>query len=221
MYRISNDWGAITKLIPKMKEYLKPTPEQGKPELDLLTFRAQFCVAADELANDLGVRLQDRGGLHTELITTGKEYTSDGGKGNDIESIDSNEHGGKGQTLLIRLNVDQQGAQRLITLGFRFATIQNASEKSQRILNIMSVKMQAGKPELMETMKIPRSMSSTSTLVRLNSSLEANSHYMSLFALRPRFGTTSCPWDVLVYKADPNTIPIVTCDSDRLLDDGL
>ncbi|KAH8726044.1 hypothetical protein GQ44DRAFT_614697, partial [Phaeosphaeriaceae sp. PMI808] len=150
MYRISYNWGAIVDLIPTMREYLtninflgddsipatlvdtKSGSDASKPGKDWPIFRAQFCVAALELANDLNMRLQDLGILHTELVITGVDSSDSQARsitGNpkidDVESIKTTQSLGKGHIVIISWNADIREAENLVAGGFRFATLTN------------------------------------------------------------------------------------------------
>jgi hypothetical protein len=232
MYRISYNWGAITDLIPTMREYLnsegllgadstsgpfgdsQSTSDASKPGMNWPIFRAHFCVAAQELANDLHLRLQDLGVLHTELMITGIDTsnshaiaTTGSPKLRDVESIKTIQPLDKGQTIFISRNVDLREAENLVALGFRFATLANASGKWTRVLDIMAAKMQVEKLDLLATLKMTRPISSTNIPAEMSPYLKANSHYISLFALRRSVKSSNCQWDVMVYKEDFNMIP--------------
>jgi NO-binding membrane sensor protein with MHYT domain len=233
MYRISHNWSSISMLIPKMKEYLKSedflskvtssNTNSNKANLDQPVFRAQFCVAAQELADDLGIRLQDLGVLHTELMTTGTE-TNGGSRarsvaGNsklqDLESVESLEPMQKGQTLFVTRNVDMKGAQSLITQGFRFAALDNSSGNPTRVAEMMATKMQTHRMELLATTRVKKPAAETILPPSLVPKLVANAQYVSLFALRPRFGSSNCPWDIMVYNSELSKIPTVACETGK------
>ncbi|KAH7111102.1 hypothetical protein B0J11DRAFT_199184 [Dendryphion nanum] len=245
MYRISHNWGAIADLIPTMREYLTsvsfprensisgiPVDTQSGSDAsklgkDWLIFRAQFCVAAQDLANDLDIRLHDLGALHTELIITGIDSSdsqarplSGNSKLNDVESSKPAQTFGKGQIIMISQNVDMHEAEKLVAFGFRFATLANISGKSTRVLDILATKMQVRKLDFLSTLRIMRPVSLTTILMELGPDLKPNSHYISLFALRPRFKSSNCQWDVMVYKDDLSMIPSISCGIGKELDPG-
>ncbi|KAF2183177.1 hypothetical protein K469DRAFT_584378, partial [Zopfia rhizophila CBS 207.26] len=211
MYRVSCNWGAIADLIPTMRNYLisagllgddsistafvdrQSGSDGSKSGKDWSIFRAQFCVAAQELANDLDLRLQDLGVLHTEPMITGVDISNSymrsitgSSKVNDVESSKPMQPLGKGQIIFVARNVDLREAENLVELGFRFATLANLPGKSTRVLDIMATKLQVRKFDLLSTVKNMRPFSSTTIPVELNPSLKPNSHYISLFTLRPR-----------------------------------
>ncbi|KAH7111745.1 hypothetical protein B0J11DRAFT_189438 [Dendryphion nanum] len=220
MYRISHNWGAIVDLIPTMRQYLHREGLLGGDWTSAQfrntqpVFRAQFCVAAQQLANDLDMRLQDLGVLHTELLVTGIDISnshaiciSGSPKLQDVESVNTTKPLGEGQTMFISRNVGLHEAENLIALGFRFATLANAAGKSTRVLDIMATKMQVKKLDLLTTLQITRPISSTTIPAEVMPYLKPSSHYISLFALRPHVKSSNCQWDVMVYKKDFNTIP--------------
>ncbi|KAK7178134.1 hypothetical protein PSPO01_15814 [Paraphaeosphaeria sporulosa] len=195
----------------------QPASDASKPGMDWSIFRAQFCVAAQELANDLHLRLQDLGVLHTELMITGIDIfnshtisTSGSPKLQDVESDEITKTSGKGQTIFISRNVDLREAKKLVALGFRFATLANASGKSTRVLDIMAAKMQVEKLDLSATLKVTKPVSAISIPVEMSPYLKPHSHYISLFALHPRVQSSNCQWDVMVYKEALNMIPHVS-----------
>ncbi|KAF2746572.1 hypothetical protein M011DRAFT_88047 [Sporormia fimetaria CBS 119925] len=219
MYRISHNWSGISTLMPSMKEYLlgeghHPGLNTSRTSTDVPIFRAQFCVAAHDLANDLGIKMQDFGGLSPELMVTGSgnrtRPRSKDPKLEDVESISSEGSDAKGQTLFVSQTVDAHAAQGLVNIGFRFATLESAPGKSSRVLEIMANKMQVDKSELLATTRSATSASPPSLPAALTPVLNSNAHYISLFALRPRFGSPGCPWDVLVYQSDLSMIPVAS-----------
>ncbi|KAK7177820.1 mhyt domain signaling, partial [Paraphaeosphaeria sporulosa] len=232
MYRISCNWGSIVDLVPTMREYLnsegligtnstsgplgdtQPASDASKRGMDWPVLRAQFCVAAQELANELHMRLQDLGILHTELMTTGintfKPHAipiSGSPKFQDVESDETTKTSGKGQTIFISRNVDLREAEELVALGFRFAALANVSGKPTPVLDIMATKMQVEKLDLSATLRATRPISAITIPKEMSPYLKPHSHYISLFALSPRVQSSNCQWDVMVYKEALNMIP--------------
>lgn len=232
MYRISYNWVAIADLIPTMRDYLRNVsffgddsisatlvetqsgPDASKLENDWPLFRAQFCVAALELANDLGMRLQDLGVLHTELMITGSDSADSQASSmmghpniKDVESFKTTQSLGKGQMVIVSRIVDLREADNLVAHGFRFATLANISGKPTRVLDIMAAKLQVRKLDFLSMLKTMRPISLSAIPAELDPGLKPGSHYISLFALRPRLKSSNGGWDVMVYKEDLSMIP--------------
>jgi hypothetical protein len=200
-------------------------PNAILPGDDWPIFCVQYCVAAQELAEDLAIRLQDLGVLHTGLTISGVDTSNsharsgaDSPKLKDVESIRSEHPLGKGQVIFVLRNVDLHEAENLVACGFRFARLANISGKSTRVLEIMATKMQVRKGDLLSTLETMRPITSTTIPAELNPCLKPNSHYISLFALRPRFQPSNCRWDVMVYKEDLSMIPCFPYDINKDLE---
>ncbi|KAH7350231.1 hypothetical protein BKA66DRAFT_476587 [Pyrenochaeta sp. MPI-SDFR-AT-0127] len=232
MYRISYNWAAIADLIPTMREYLRnvspfgddsisatlveaqSSPNASKLGKDWPLFRAQFCVAALELANDLDMRLQDLGILHTELMITGSD-SADSQPGStmghpsikDVEGLKTTQFLGKGQMVIVSRIVSLREAENLVAQGFRFAMLADISGKPTRVLDIMAAKLQVRKLDFLSMLKTMKPISLTAIPAELDPDLKPGSHYISLFALRPRLKSSNCGWDVMVYKEDLSMIP--------------
>lgn len=222
IYRISYNWGAIADLVPKLKDYLtgvrfntsRPSgdgSDPSEPRLDWLIFRAQFCVAAQDLATDLGWRLQDLGTLHPELMLTGMSCDANRTTSmEEVESIKPASTVGKGQMMFVSRDVNSQEAQHLVMLGYRFAALTTTTGKPNRVLDIMAHKMQTDRHALLAVFRNTTPTPSISIPQRLNPTLDSNQHYLSLFALRPSLKSSHCRWEILVYKHDLTMIPHIS-----------
>lgn len=239
MYRVSRNWPGITDLVPAMKAHLQAlgmmknsrpgtsaptTPYEETDDEDYtMLFRAQFCIAAEELAEQLGMPLKKLGHLHDQMMMTGTttiDLTSRSVKSADAsEDIETGHIApvwGKGQVLFVVRDVDEDESQRLVNSGFRFVALGNVPGKApSKVVDIMAQSMQVKRSDLLTTIGSLRRMSiapsDDSIDIKyggeLKSSLEANVHYIGVFALRAGFKSSGCRWEVLVHRDGHSMIP--------------
>jgi hypothetical protein len=248
MYRVSRNWQGISDLIPAMKAHLQaigmmknstaegstPSSMWDEPDFEMdssAIFRAQFCVAADELANRLSLPLRDLGTLHDQMMMTGTvtvDLSSRSVKSGDASQSEDLEAGrmaslwGKGQVMFVVREVNEEDSQKLINLGFRFANLGLTPGKGpSKVLDIMSQSMQVKKSDLLMTIGGLRRLSIDSVesdpkaRQELRNHLEGNVHYIALFALRPGFKSSGCRWEILVHRDNPNMIPCYPISDDN------
>ena len=157
-------------------------------------FKQMFCVAAQELSNDLRTPLQDIGTLYDDVIATSIPVTR-------IQRAMGRSalRTGKGQLMFTVRQLQKQEAQRLASVGFRFATIENIS-------STLSRRMHVPESNLIEKLRDMRDYATTSR------SFSEGVHLIS-FVMRP---TVHDHFEILTTKGTGNPLPSSTLPLNRL-----
>ena len=187
------------------RKYRKSELDKAANTDHLTTFKLIFCIAAYELAELLGERMEDLGTLFTEVLQIGTVRTRRGWllsklrgqprlspcSPNDMAELEANEISfGRGQLLFLMRRVDEAGAAKLLEKGYRFAQV-------PQIIKNLSRAMEVEESELALVLEKMQSAAGKETLY------EAGVHLVG-FAIRP--GWTN-PLDVLVRKDAKNLLP--------------
>lgn len=157
-------------------------------------FKQMFCVTAQELSNELRVPLQDLGALYDDVLATSIPVTR-------IQRAMGRSalRTGKGQLMFTVRQLQKQEAQRLASVGFRFATIENITSTLSRRIHV---------PEsiLVEHLRDMRDYATT------NRSFSEGVHLVS-FVMRP---TVHDHFEILTTKGTGNPLPSSTLPLNRL-----
>ncbi|EON68873.1 hypothetical protein W97_08131 [Coniosporium apollinis CBS 100218] len=233
IYRVSNHWQSVTELIPAMRNHLRsigslkdsslPGSHDSRSGFEdyssdgdySLIFREHFCVAAAELADHVHTPLQRMGILYDQIMMTGTlkaefrggmmRRTPKDSAAADMESgIKVPALFGRGQLLFVVRRVDRIEAGRLMSSGYRFASMEQVGD-------IMARAMQVPRAELAVTVNGLRTFTQ-----RSEEASPAPGTYLACFALKPAVKTSNGNWDVLVLKDYPSQLPKVLL-SDRPL----
>lgn len=223
----------MTELIPAMRNHLRSIGslkdsslpgshgsrsgfEDNSSDGDYsLIFREHFCVAAAELADHVHTPLQRMGILYDQIMMTGTlkaefrggmmRRTPKDSAAADVESgIKIPTLFGRGQLLFVVRRVDRIEAGRLMSSGYRFASMEQVGD-------IMARAMQVPRAELAVTVNGLRTFTQ-----RSEEASPAPGTYLACFALKPAVKTSNGSWDVLVLKDYPSQLPKVLL-SDRPL----
>ena len=174
-----------------------------------LIFKELFCVAAQDLAEQIHEPLEDIGVMYDEIMSTG---TIEQAKSNrvsflstksisspDIEQGRTSFTFGRGQLLFLVRLANKAEAARLQASGFRFADVRNIADP-------LAKRMQVGREELFAYVDGMWEYS------KQNRILEPGV-YMTCFALRPLLRGS---FDILVRKNATNLLPSVRLQRDQL-----
>ncbi|KAK2796359.1 hypothetical protein FQN51_009449 [Onygenales sp. PD_10] len=208
-FRASRDWAALEKLIPGMKSHLESDtstkrylPGNGAPldqgaelEVDFeFIFKELFCIAAQELADQLHQPLEKMGVLYEDIIATGTQSSSSfkrvKGHGQDPENATFSQIFGKGQFVFAVRQLNKQEAIHLSTKGFRFAT-------APQIHTMLARSMQVCPDTILARLEKMREYSSTERM------MEPGVH-LACFSLHPSIRKG---FGVLVLEDSPNLLP--------------
>jgi len=225
IYRTTCNWAAVTDLIPKMRAHLRQSgiilnrvgsnvedkllKDTGTPIDDyLILFRELFCVAAANLADDLGQPFQEIGMLYDDIITAGlKDGKESKGKrkgskstgSGDIERQADGFGLGKGQVLFLVRRVDRREAEHLAAAGFRFGPL-------EKVAPIIADGLLVGPNDISLRLDMMREYASGYHI------LDKGIH-LALFAIRASMATG---FDVLARKDVKNLLPTVQLPYDSL-----
>ncbi|KAI9882403.1 MAG: hypothetical protein M1823_005848 [Watsoniomyces obsoletus] len=224
-FRASRNWRAMTDLIPCMRHHLHDdtTPittyqmTSGGTEAipvdeadeQTIRYREMFCVAAADLAKQMGEPLDHLGTLYDEIVNTGTVEPSKSPmagllhastaaakaarRPSDLEAaLPSLTPFGPGQLLFLVRRTDKTEADRLQSIGFRFTALSLIHET-------LAETLQVSPTEVMMHLEGMQHYA-TSTTER---TLEAGVHLVC-FALRATVGGT---FDVLVRRNARNLLP--------------
>ncbi|KAF2759618.1 hypothetical protein EJ05DRAFT_536898 [Pseudovirgaria hyperparasitica] len=235
IYRVTHHWSGVAILIPTMRSHLRAvgalqgsirpgalrtatTSWDGATAEDDYSaiFREQFCVAAQDLADNLHVPLDSLGTLMDDIMMTGigsKKFKTKGG--NVMSALEAGMYApalfGKGQILFLVKQVNKIEAVRLVDQGYRFAHIERPTDK---VLELMARGMQVKREDLLLKITCMKEFG-LQDAEKMKSPLESGTH-ISCFVLRPPVKSSASGWDVLVRKTCPNTLPSVELYSTTL-----
>ena len=232
LFRITYNWSGVIDLVPPMRHHLRNigmvkdpnrsmTPGSGSALEDdeisedySILFREHFCVAASELADDLGIPLSDLGVLYSGIMMTGslapefqpkRKRSFKGRNRDDVEAgIINQTMFGRGQLLFLVRRVDKNEAQKFITEGYRFAYVQQVGD-------IIARSMQVPHSEILITIDRLHKYCN-----RVEENALSASSYLACFALRAAVKTSNGGWDILAPKEDPARLPMVELSADPL-----
>lgn len=142
LYRTTRHWKSLNGLIDGMKAHIRQSDSPGHShdyvENYSFIFREQFCIAAQDLADNTHRALGDMGVLYDNIIVTGGTISGEGKDGSDVE------HGiGRGKFLFLVKGVSRSDALRLTACGFRFTNPDNVTENIARSLQVQSEAIRA------------------------------------------------------------------------------
>lgn len=197
---------------PGTKTQIALVAATGEPIDDYsIVFRELFCVAAADLANDLGIPLDEVGVLYDEIVSTGqqsrlrKRSTKIKYSRSPATSVDLERDGlsgfGRGQLLFLVRKVDRREAENLLANGFRFASLNN-------VIDILARSMRVEKTDLAERLVSMREYVNSSNI------LDPGVH-LACFAIRAQIGGV---FDVLVRRDARNQLPTMQLPVDKLED---
>lgn len=191
------------------------TPDTGA-ELDVdfgLIFKELFCVAAQELADEIHQPLDKMGVLYEDVMATGtvaeqfltnsqiaqQKGTAQSSSPPDLESGNVPFMFGKGQFLFAVRQLTKQDASRLSASGFRFAV-------TSQIAFTLSRSMQVPQEEVLNRLDRMREYSSAEKM------MEPGVH-IACFSLHPSIRRG---FDVLVYSHARNILPFASLPLDHI-----
>ncbi len=157
LFRASRNWQAILDLIPCMRHHLydNPSPTRCPSGANTLSamvagrapgdtgdefstiFKERFCVAALDIAEELGEPLGSLGVLYDEVMNTGtirgaklslRRFRNDKAYQADLEAGLSQFDQGRGQLLCLVRQTSKAESARLQSRGFRFLALRNLSD---------------------------------------------------------------------------------------------
>ena len=165
-FRATHNWEAIIDLVPSMRSHLerdaaarkyrpgsgKPSPEQSDMELGYdfsIIFKELFCVAAQDLANQIHEPIEKLGVLFEEPLETGTRPIISKTKATSMTrklSLGLPQLNGKktkvpflfgrGQYLLLTRQLDKNEAAKFAAHGYRFAGTSQISDSLSRSFQI-------------------------------------------------------------------------------------
>ncbi|KAK7732892.1 hypothetical protein SLS57_000835 [Botryosphaeria dothidea] len=239
IFRVTHNWDSVAELIGTMRQHLRAvgslrdpsTPasrgkgsvhekaELPQPEVDYsVIFREHFCVAAAELASNLGTQIQNLGTLWEEILMTGTTAAevktksirrSSKAPQEDVEAgltIAAPALFGRGQLLfVVRTLQRKEECADLIASGYRWATMEQVGD-------MLSRSMQVSKMELNRTVGRLRTYNTR------RDGLANPGTWLAFFALRPALKPSTGSWDVLVPKEEPYHLPKVNISEEAPTD---
>jgi hypothetical protein len=198
--------------------------DEGTPIEDYdLIFQELFCIAAADLAYDLGQPIENIGMLYEEIVPTGQGLDDDNrskksGKGSKRGGISRNSSmtdlerealggssPGKGQLLFLTSRVDPFGAQSFEAAGYRFASIQD-------VLPILASSLQVKATSLDRRFKLMIDYASEIDM------LDPGVH-MACFAIRASLAVGRHGFDVLARRDAGNQLPTMQVPEIDTLED--
>ncbi|PLN76561.1 hypothetical protein BDW42DRAFT_178453 [Aspergillus taichungensis] len=208
-FRASRNWGLVKDVVPFMKSRIEsdetlmehyiskgmasPQDTEMQPDFDGL-FKRHFCVAAQELADEVRQPLQDLGMLYDDVLATTTPHSH-------LSRMMgySRLRTSKGQVMFTVRKLSKQEASRLAGSGFRFTTIEN-------VTGVLSRRIHVPAATLGVHLKDMRDFAATSR------AFEPGIHLVS-FVLRP---TIRDRFQVLTAKGTGNPLPSSTLPIKRL-----
>ncbi|KAF8475010.1 hypothetical protein BDZ91DRAFT_288754 [Kalaharituber pfeilii] len=138
IYRASQDWKLIVERLPSMLYHRKDMLSRlDDPDLDFMSdgqfslyFRESFALTACKLAESIGMKFTDLGGLYEKVYQTANvRALTTGQPKNDLEKSMAAERYGRGRLLILTRIVSDEEAKKLRSRGLKFGTIEDAIEK--------------------------------------------------------------------------------------------
>ncbi|KAA8652473.1 uncharacterized protein ATNIH1004_001377 [Aspergillus tanneri] len=145
-FRASRNWPLVKDLIPFMrtriesdqtmmqhyvsKGVVSDQDTELQPDFDDI-FKRHFCVAAQELADEVRQPLPDLGMLYDDVLATSAPY-SRFSRAMGYSRL----RAGKGQLLFTVRQLKKQEASRLASAGFRFTSIENVTDILSRRIHV-------------------------------------------------------------------------------------
>jgi hypothetical protein len=173
----------------------------GDPSEDYsIIFRELFCIAAADLAEELGERLENIGVLFDDILNTGRSGALNSGAlwGMAKSPADLERDGvvirrpGRGLLLFLVRQTDRRTAEKLSASGYRFAETQN-------VVHIITNRMQINCSDLQGCLNNMHEYASESHILRPGV-------HVACFAVRASVGGG---FDVLVRKDARNQLPTI------------
>lgn len=224
IFRATHNWAAVVDLIPGMRNHMRAisTPENsylettstdaGNMEINgnfSRVFKELFCVAAQDLAEQIHEPLEEMGILYDGIMNTGTTQFKRAGRLSSLSSGGKTspdiEHGripisfGRGQLLFVVRLANKVEAGRLQASGFRFADVQSIADSLAR-------NMQVTREELLRYIEGMQQYS------KQNRVLEPGVH-TACFAIRP---SVLRSFDIVVRKDTTNLLPSIPMQLDDL-----
>lgn len=157
-------------------------------------FKQLFCMSAQELSNELRQPLEDLGTLYDDVLATAIPVSR-----LSLAMGRSSLRTGKGQLMFSVRQLHKQEANRLASLGFRFATIEHVTSTLSRRIHVPEV-------TLLEHLRDMRDYASS------NRGFSEGVHLIS-FVMRP---TVQDHFEILTTKGTGNPLPSSTLPIKRL-----
>jgi hypothetical protein len=232
LYRVTFNWSGVADLVPGMRSHLRAvgfmkdrhsrpstqgslsTYEENEADGDYsVIFREYFCIAADELADQLDCSLKDIGVLYTGILSTGS-MSSDLKVKKGVAGLKNNQSDpetglvyptifGKGQLLFVVRVVDQTESAKLSHAGYRFTNPRNVSE-------IISKAMRVPHMDVLDTLERLHVYAQPET------TLDAAGTYLACFAIRANLKAANRSWEILVPTDNTADLPKVELSSGPL-----
>lgn len=224
IFRVSHNWPAVADLIPGMRKHMRAmnAVETNHPDAQSMNagnidindnfsrlFKELFCVAAQDLAEQIDQPLKDIGVLYDDIMNTGTIELKRASRLSFLSSKDATspdfEHGktpfsfGRGQLLFVVRLANKVEAARLQASGFRFADVQTIADSLARGIQVT-------REELLTSMEGMREYSKQDRV------LEPGLH-TACFAIRP---SVLRSFDILVRKTATNMLPSTPLQLDDL-----
>lgn len=202
---------------PASRGKSSPLHKEEGPQTEVdysIIFREHFCVAAAELATNLGTTIQNLGTLWEEILMTGTTAAeiktkavrrSSKAPPEDLEAgiaIPAPALFGRGQLLFVVRKLSKRDeCAELIANGYRWATIEQVGD-------MLSRSMQVTRSELSQTVDRLRAYPTR------QDGLANAGTWLSFYALRPALKPSTGGWDILVPRAEPYHLPMVNISED-------
>lgn len=141
LYRTTRHWKSLNGLLEGMKLHLRQYNSPNRPHDYVedygFIFREQFCLAAQDLADDTHRPLYNMGVLYDEIVITGGTTSGKRYKDADlVENQDIEAGHGRGKFLFLVKGVDRSDALRLTAQGFQFTDPSNVTEIIARSMRV-------------------------------------------------------------------------------------
>lgn len=224
IFCVTHNWPAVADLIPGMRSHMRAMTAQETNDHDAQfmkagnmdikndfswDFKKLFCVAAQDLAEQIHESLTDIGVLYDDIMNTGTTeskrasrlsfLSSKDGTSPDVELGKTDFSFGRGQLLFVVRLANKVEAARLQASGFRFADVQTIADSMAR-------RMQVAREELLTYIEGMREYSKQDRVI------EPGLH-TACFAIRPSVVRS---FDILVRKTATNLLPSIPMQLDDL-----
>lgn len=178
--------------------------ESGEPTCDsYLIFRELFCIAAADLANHLGQRLEEIGMMFDKIIYTGQmpePQRDSAGRSIDLEGHETApQNRGKGQLLFLVQDANREQAERLQAAGYRFTT-------TEKVVPLIAATFQITPGNLTRQIADMRNYATVDRILEPGV-------YLGMFAIKASIGAS---FNVLARKDARNLLPTIQLPFDVL-----